>query len=85
MLAVTSKLKQTVASCAAQQEQARLQFDALQQQWEGAGGAVEALRAEDRRLKRHVARLERKAEVCVCVCVCVSRRGWASGWVGQRG
>lgn len=43
--------------------QACLRFEALQQQWEGASQAVDALKGEDRRLKRHVARLERKAEV----------------------
>jgi hypothetical protein len=51
--------------------QARLQFDALQQQWEGASAAVDALKAEGRRLKRHLARMERRAEV---------RAGWGRAW-----
>jgi hypothetical protein len=63
LLGVAGQLKHVVSSCAAQQEQARLQFEALQQQWEGASGALDALKAEGRRVKRHVARLERKAEV----------------------
>jgi hypothetical protein len=62
MLAVAGKLKHVAAAVAAQQEQARLQFEALQQQWEGAAAAADALRGEDRRLKRHVSRLERKTE-----------------------
>ncbi|GBF98798.1 hypothetical protein Rsub_11380 [Raphidocelis subcapitata] len=62
MLSVTGQLKAVVAGCASQQEDAAARFEALQQQWEASGGALEAGRAEARRLKRHLAKLERRAE-----------------------
>lgn len=40
-----------------------VQMEALQQQWDNSSSAMEGLQAEDKRIKKHVSRLQHQVEV----------------------
>jgi hypothetical protein len=45
-----------------------LQMEALQQQWDNSSAAMESMAADDKRLKKHVARLQNQTEVGQLLC-----------------
>jgi hypothetical protein len=49
-------------------------MEALQQQWDNSSAAMEGMAAEDKRLKKHVARLQNQTEVrqLLCLICCCS-------------
>ncbi|WIA10290.1 hypothetical protein OEZ85_010484 [Tetradesmus obliquus] len=62
LLGLTGKVKAVLAGCAAHQQQVNLQMEALQQQWDNTSSAMDGMAAEDKRLKKHVARLQNQTE-----------------------
>eukprot|EP00882_Tetradesmus_deserticola_P012007 GHRQ01012708.1.p1 GENE.GHRQ01012708.1~~GHRQ01012708.1.p1 ORF type:complete len:280 (+),score=121.64 GHRQ01012708.1:839-1678(+) len=63
LLGLTGKVKAVLAGCAAHQQQVNLQMEALQQQWDNTSSAMEAMAADDKRIKKHVTRLQNQTEV----------------------
>jgi hypothetical protein len=46
-------------------------MEALQQQWDNTSAAMEGMAADDKRLKKHVARLQNQTEVWAAA-LCIS-------------